>query len=408
MCLKFPGARTFIGRSVLANLKKSTLLTLFDIFKSYGFQNNIDYRYNQQDNYIQLSNGSDIYLLDLDYYPSDPNYDRIGSTEFTCGFIDEANQITYQCFEVLKARMRYKLKDFGLKGIIFMSCNPAKNWVYSEFYKPWKEQKLEMHRDFIQALAIDNPNNPPDYIDSLKNIKDKILKARLFYGNWEYEDDSNALFHIDPINDMFTNTVPDAQDKYIVCDAARLGRDRAVIGVWNGLKCISIQEYGKTKTTELESLIRENMTKYSVPLSHVIVDEDGVGGGIVDHLGCKGFVGGSAPIQDEQKKINTEAQNDTYIVNYQNLRAQCYYMLADYVDKHMIYVTGDNMAIRQHIVEELEQIKAKNVDNDKKLAIIPKEDIKEMLGRSPDFADMLMMRMYFELRPQKTLTIRFV
>ena len=57
--------------------------------------------------------------------------------------------------------------------------------------------------------------------------------------------------------------------------------------------------------------------------------------------------------------------------------------------------------IKQSIVEELEQIKGANIDNtDQKRSIISKDKIKEVLGRSPDYADTLMMRMWFELKPQ--------
>jgi hypothetical protein len=34
--------------------------------------------------------------------------------------------------------------------------------------------------------------------------------------------------------------------------------------------------------------------------------------------------------------------------------------------------------------------------------VISKDKIKEVLGRSPDYADTLMMRMWFELRPRIT------
>jgi len=212
-CFKYPGSRWFIGRSVLQNLKKSTLLTFFDLLKIYGFKKDIDFSYNQQDAFIHFSNGSDVYLIDLDYYPSDPNYDRIGSTEFTGGFIDEANQIKYKCFEVLKARMRYKLTEFNILGKIFMSCNPAKNWVYSEFYKPWKDGDLEQHRDFIQALATDNPNNPESYIKSLNEMRDRTLKARLLFGDWEYEDDGSARFPVKWIDDNLFTSLPPGNSK---------------------------------------------------------------------------------------------------------------------------------------------------------------------------------------------------
>ena len=51
------------------------------------------------------------------------------------------------------------------------------------------------------------------------------------------------------------------------------------------------------------------------------------------------------------------------------------------------------------IVEDLEAtLKTKEVDNDKKLQLKSKEDVKKELGRSPDLGDGLIMRMWFELR----------
>ena len=37
------------------------------------------------------------------------------------------------------------------------------------------------------------------------------------------------------------------------------------------------------------------------------------------------------------------------------------------------------------------------MDKDNKLQIIPKEIIKAIIGRSPDYADAIMMRMYYQL-----------
>jgi hypothetical protein len=55
--------------------------------------------------------------------------------------------------------------------------------------------------------------------------------------------------------------------------------------------------------------------------------------------------------------------------------------------------------IKEIIIEELEQIKGEAMDSDQKLRIITKDKIKEIIGRSPDYADTLMMRMWFELKP---------
>ena len=50
----------------------------------------------------------------------------------------------------------------------------------------------------------------------------------------------------------------------------------------------------------------------------------------------------------------------------------------------------------EQIIQELEQVKQHNMDKDGKKAIIPKDKVKEAIGRSPDFSDALMMRMWFE------------
>ena len=138
-----------------------------------------------------------------------------------------------------------------------------------------------------------------------------------------------------------------------------------------------------------------------VPMSHVLVDEDGVG--VVDHLACKGFVGASSPIRDEQGEKQLG-----YKVNYQNLRSQAYYTLAEYADQHKIAVPTENTEYRQFITEELEQIKGKDTDVDGKLKIIGKDEIKEFLGRSTDFADCLSMRMWFELDKTPVPGIRWI
>ena len=53
------------------------------------------------------------------------------------------------------------------------------------------------------------------------------------------------------------------------------------------------------------------------------------------------------------------------------------------------------------IIEELEQLKSYQTDRDGKLKTVPKHLLKQTLGRSPDFLDMLTMRMIFELKPKR-------
>jgi hypothetical protein len=48
-------------------------------------------------------------------------------------------------------------------------------------------------------------------------------------------------------------------------------------------------------------------------------------------------------------------------------------------------------------MEELDIVCEIDIDKDSKKRIIKKEDIKEQLGRSPDWSDTVMMRMWFVL-----------
>jgi hypothetical protein len=49
-----------------------------------------------------------------------------------------------------------------------MGCNPAKNRVYTDFYKPQKTGTIQPHKKFIQILAKDNPYCPKSYIEKLE------------------------------------------------------------------------------------------------------------------------------------------------------------------------------------------------------------------------------------------------
>ena len=83
--------------------------------------------------------------------------------------------------------------------------------------------------------------------------------------------------------------------------------------------------------------------------------------------------------------------------NFSNLRSQCYYKLSELVNDNKIFLNDADINDKQSIIEELEQIKQIDVDKDSTIKIISREDIKKNIGRSPDEASCLMMRMIFEL-----------
>ncbi len=386
------GSRWFIGRNELKKIRQSTLVTWSKVCKHNNFG---EYTINNQYNYIQLQNGSVIDMLDLRYMPSDPLYERFGSLEYTGGWIEEAGEIDYGAYEVLKTRIgRHLNMEQGILAKILITCNPKKNWLYTDFYKPWNMGELQEHRAFVQAFVQDNPYIDPDYIENLKRIKDKAKKERLLYGNWEYDDDPSTLIDFDSIVDYFKNDhIEEDGNTYITADIARKGRDKTVIRVWKGWSVVNRVEFEKNTIKEVVDAIRNLSKKYNVPKSRIVCDEDGVGGGAVDFLGCKGFVNNSSPL-----KVNGRKEN------FDNLKSQCGYYMAEKICNKEVYERCDDQKLIEVIREEMEQVKLKSVDTDGKTALMPKDKIKEKIGRSPDEWDSIMMRYYFELKPpQRTL-----
>lgn len=389
-CLAFPGSRGLMGRSVLKQLKQSTLLTFFEVCKDWGLEKDKDYHYDGMAGVITfLQNNSQVYLKDLSFNPSDPEFDSIGSTEYSFAFVDEATQISEKAYNVVKSRIRYKLDEFGILPKFLMCSNPGKNFLYFNFYKPSTEGTLEEHKAFVPALPGDNPHLPASYVTILKTL-DRVTKDRLLFGNWEYSSDDNNLINYDSLLDLFTNSIEETDEKWCVVDVARFGSDKTVISLWKGLDWYSIQVLDhkdlETVETEIKNVLRDEM----IPYSHCVIDEDGIGGGVLDHIkGAKGFVAQKTPFVN---RITGQEEN------YKNLKAQCAYRLSEFINTHQISISWIEEKYRNEFIEEAEQLKRTNVDKDGKLEIEPKSKMKELIKRSPDLLDTAIMRMYFELQ----------
>ncbi len=386
-CLKYPNTRYVIARSRLKNLKETTLKSFFEVCAMQGLTANVDFNYNETKSVITIhQTKSEILLKDLFHYPSDPNFDSLGSMEITGAFIDESTEITPTAYNVIQSRMRYNLDKHNLIPKTLLTCNPSKGWIYSQFYKPYKQNELQDNHKFVQSLVTDNPNISKHYIEQLKRL-DVLHQKRLLFGDWEYSDEDGQLFSIDALNDLFTNEhVRSNNQKFISVDVARYGRDKSVICLWDGWRCEMIKTFDKNTIDELVNYVQKIAKENNVQRSHIVADSDGVGGGFVDLIKCKSFINNSKAMDNE---------------NFRNLKTQCYYRFAQMVMNGEVYIKTNDNDLKNKIIMEFEMVKQHNVDKDNKLEITPKDKIKQLLGHSPDIADALIMRYYFELNKQK-------
>jgi phage terminase large subunit len=393
MCILYPDTNWFMGRKELKRITESTLKTFFKVCKEYGFS---DYKYNAQKYFIKFSNGSNIDLLELKYLPSDSEYERFGSTEYTGGWIDEIAEIDFGAFDVLRTRIGRQLNDkYKIKGRIFATCNPTKKWPKKYFYDKSIKKNLDKHQKFLQSLVTDNPFIDDGYIERLERTTDNSKRERLLKGNWEYDENPNALCSYDDIMAVFDNDhIKTDKEFYLTADVARLGSDKAVILVWEGWKVVDYKVYDISLITEQAKCIEDFRYRYQIRKKNCIADQDGVGGGLVDMTGIEGFVNNASA-----KKVT---MSDGRIQpNFKNYQTQCAYHLVDKINSGQLYIEAPmKPKYKEEIMEEFGQLQSYKTDDDMKVYMLPKREIKQSIGRSPDWRDAFLMRAHFDIQPR--------
>lgn len=393
----YPGTHYFIARKDLTDLRKFTIPSIHEVLKIWGITEN-DWKYNGQDNFFQLANGSRVYLLACTHLPSDPLFERFGSMQMTRGMIEEAGEVSEDAKKALWLSIgRWMNEAYGLMKKLLCTMNPKKNWIYRDVYKPFMAKTLRKAVKMVLANVEDNMSVPEDYKRSLRELTG-IARQRLFLGNWEYDDSDNALISYDAILDCFNNShILPTRQMYITADIALEGSDHFTIVVWDGFVQIHIERIAKSAPKEVIIKIEQLKNQYHVPNSQIVYDADGLGtyvGGWV--VGAKAFHNGARPVDVQGKPEN-----------YKNLKTQCYYRFAKRCTERGYYfkeMGGTDPAtgktLQELCTEEMEQIKSALGDKEGKLQIIAKDEVKANIGRSPDITDSLMMREYFELSPK--------
>lgn len=398
----YPDTRYFIARDSLTDLRRYTIPSVYEVFELWKLDPAKYMKYNGQDNFFLLYNKSVVEFIDASYSPSDHEWHRFGSRQYTRGWCEEIGDMHRMAIENLFLTVgRWKNREYGLPKKLLLTCNPHKGYGYQEFYQPFKAGTLPKRRKFISALPSDNKAGDPEYIKSLMENPNKNERERLAFGNWEYDDDPAALIEYEKILDIFTNNPPASPRKCITADIARLGGDRIVIIYWDGFVGY-VTAYQKQKLNVTLTNIEATRTKYNVGKSDVLVDSDGMGSGIEDMGGYKGFVNNGRPLPDPKKPV--DANGKPVVENFDNIKSQCGFRMADRINNNGIRLVVEDW-MKPLIIQELEQVKQKLLDSDMKKGLMTKEKVKEAINRSPDFWDTILEREWFELKPKFVVAV---
>lgn len=256
---------------------------------------------------------------------------------------------------------------------------------------------------FVPGKIQDNPHllsADPGYLANLMS-QDAATRASLLEGNWLCRPDDLRLMQPREVEALFMRAeCPPLYAAWgITCDVARYGRDLAVIGVWKGWQLTELNVFTRCDLEVLYAEIEKARTRLRISPQEVIVDEDGVGGGLVDRGRYTGFRANAAPAKGE---------------NYQNLKTQCYFRLARAVEEGLPALAATRyqidgmpeqlplkrgrraMQLHRWLAEELAAIRRvppRTLQD--KYKINTKDAQKSLLdGLSPDLADALMLRAF--------------
>lgn len=404
--LRYPGTHGFIAGRDKVKLKKTILRTFTKAADTMGLVNNYHYTATMSTDVITFANGSLIDFVDLKAKPSDPDYEYLGGYEWTDGVFEEMAQLPERGVSIARSRIRWRNDEYGIPRSTLATINPTKGWAYRSWYKPWKSGTLPDTRAFVQAFVHDNPDKvfAKNYAESLEQME-PADRVRLLEGSWEFTDDIYALCKFDAVETIFDNWFIGGGEKWVTVDVALHGSDSMVLGVWDGWRLTRVVQCPDLSPTTAEALIRRVCAEEGLQTNRVIVDSSGVGAWLPDYLkGAVPFVAGSSPVETRTPKNGIKQQ-------YQNLRSQCAFLLADKINSCEVYVAdnfqqyyegrgefGPASAGKDMLIQDLEQLRRAETEDFTKLALAKKSAMKAQLGRSPDFQDMMMMRVLPELK----------
>jgi hypothetical protein len=385
----FPETKWFIGREELKRLRDSTFVTWHKVCRAYSIPPDA-WSYNGQDHYIQFANGSRVDLLDLKRLPSDPLYERYGSTEFTGGWIEEAGEVDFDAFDTLKSRIGRQLNDrYGVTKKLLLTMNPKRNWAYRLFYKPFTRGELPENATFIRSLVGDNPFIETGYQRNLEEIENDAKRERLLYGNWDYEDEPDQLIQYQWI-EACENVEAVAGPKYMGVDVARYGDDETTWTITRGNEYVRTDGDMHLSIDQVTDRTKQIMRDEYIRADCTGVDGIGVGAGVVDNLRRDG-----SPVEDIQ--VGSKAPYFEQYKEYQfkNLRSFVWWHAREEIRSGAVRLVD----LPEKLVEDLTAPRY-DIVQDRMIAVESKDDIKKRIGRSTDWGDSYVQARYMALLRQ--------
>lgn len=321
--------------------------------------------------------------------------------EHLCILADEASGIPPSVFEVLEGTLS-EAGELGKEAKLLMVGNPTQ--VTGEFYNAFNknkelymrytisgDRKLPVDRNggriflskrvtetYRQNMAQKYGLIGPVYDVRVRGVFPSEVDDAVIPMSWA----ESAQYVTIPVFDRLRDPVR------LVMDVSRFGVDETVIGCFRGMICLWMKAYPKTSTNQCVDIIwdaYQNLIEQGYVVSQIIIDEPGVGGGVIDSARRRGlnvipYHGGASPSQNSMDP-------DEDIRMFTNRRARDWWHLRRKMELGEVRIPEDEI-----LVNQLASVKYKYAENDK-IRVESKASMRERLGddASPDRADCLVM-----------------
>lgn len=266
LSLDTPGNRGAIFRWENRAFKTTTFLTMVEYIPS-----SIIRRHHKVEQYFEFVNDSVMYYGGLKPQPGiGTPYDRIKSMELGWIALDESSEIPEDFFQILSSRL--SLKRPGIRYKMLLASNPEPGWVKERFI----ENNFKDHK-FIPALPGDNPHNPDNYEQRLRDIFDDDWISRYVEGSWDISTQGQYVFPYAWVRAAMQRSIDPSE----VCDAVGLdiaseeGEDETVTTARWGQVTRYIEKIRFQKTTETVGKLKLTVDKLKP--KRLLMDSVGMG-----------------------------------------------------------------------------------------------------------------------------------
>ena len=331
------------------------------------------YNYNKGTGKITYKNGV-IFLASYESMES-----LRGFTKISLCICDEVCLAPPDLFTVVAFCMRGE----GIKPRIIMASTPrADNWVTSYV----RENKIPL----ITAKTSDNKTISQEQIDLMKKTCiDENAWRREFYGE-ECEDNTNGtLFTNELLGSVGTYKVNEQKGYAIGIDCSGLGVDNNVIVVRSINKIKKIVTKRVATAAEMCGIVKGLIEEFGRnDLSHIAIDE-AYGLDLYNRLTEGGYTAQLVP-------FGGRADESVYANN----RAEMYCNMKKQFEEFGMIGLNEDLKRELNCTRYI-------LSHSNKIQIIPKSEIKLVLGHSPDTADALALTYIQPIIPKMALELQY-